>query len=297
MLTAMTKDPYRVIDKNLDISSLPTYPVDAELSGSFFKSELKKYTKELGELQHQLFAEDRQSLLVIFQAMDAAGKDSTIRAVMRGVNPAGCEVYSFKKPSSRELDHDFLWRTTRSMPERGRIGVFNRSYYEETLVVRVHTDYLKAQRLPALPDDLEHLWQERFESINDLERHMTRNGTTIVKFWLNVSKDEQKRRFLSRLDEPHKHWKFSAADVKERAYWDDYMHAYQEMLRATSTRYAPWYTIPADNKKYMRMVVAKVMVETLRRMNPQYPKVQAAEREKFAAMRQQLETESIERSA
>jgi len=291
MLTAMQEKPYRVVDKALDISSLPTSPVDAELSNDFYKSELKKYIKELGQLQHKLFAEDKQSLLVVFQAMDAAGKDSTIRAVMRGVNPAGCEVYSFKKPSSRELDHDYLWRTTKSMPERGRIGVFNRSYYEEVLVVRVHPEYLNHQRLPVLPSNLDELWEQRYESINALEKHMSLNGTTVIKFWLNVSKEEQKQRFLSRLDEPEKHWKFSTADVKERGYWDDYMYAYQEMLRATSTDYAPWYTIPADNKKYMRMVVAKIMVETLRDMNPQYPVPKLSELEKFSTMRQLLQAE------
>ncbi len=276
---------------DFDLSNASTIPLDSHLTKGYVKDELRKYTKQLGDLQHKLYAEDTRSLLIVFQAMDAAGKDSTIRAVMKGVNPAGTQVFSFKKPSSEELDHDFLWRTTKRMPERGRIGIFNRSYYEETLVVRVHPEYLNYQRLASLPANLDDLWTQRFESINALEKHLVRNGTVVLKFWLNVSKDEQKRRFLSRLDEPHKHWKFSSADIKERGHWDDYMNAYQETIRATSTEHAPWFAIPADDKKYMRMTVAKIMVETLQSLSPQFPQVDEKERSKFDEMRSLLESE------
>ncbi len=277
--------------KKFVLSNCPTVPDEENLSNDVLKSELKKYSKQLGDLQHKLYAEDKRSVLIVFQAMDAAGKDSTIRAVMKGVNPAGTEVYAFKKPTSKELDHDFLWRTTKSMPERGRIGIFNRSYYEETLVVRVHPEYLKYQRLPPLPKNMDDFWEQRFEAINALEKHMALNGTVILKFWLNVSKDEQKSRFLSRLNEPHKHWKFSSTDIKERGHWDEYMHAYEQAIRATSTSYAPWHAIPADNKKYMRMVVAKTIVETLQSLDPQYPEVHEKERSQFDEMRRQLESE------
>ncbi len=260
------------------------------LNKSLLKKELKKLRKEIGELQHRLFAEDKNSLLLVFQAMDAAGKDSTIRAVLSGVNPAGCHVSSFKKPSAEELDHDYLWRSAIRLPERGRIGVFNRSYYEETLVVRVHPNYLNYQRLVDLPDtlsekSLKSFWGERFESINDHEKHLTRNGTVIIKFWLNVSKDEQKKRFLSRLNEPEKYWKFDSGDLKERALWDDYMHAYEQMLNATSTNHAPWYAIPADNKLFMCVEVARTIVATLKAMNPQFPDVDKDELAKFNEMR------------
>ena len=260
------------------------------------KKELKKLRKEISVLQHRLYAEDKNALLLVFQAMDAAGKDSTIRAVLSGVNPAGCHVSSFKKPSAEELDHDYLWRSAIRLPERGRIGVFNRSYYEETLVVRVHPNYLQYQRLAGLPDtlsekSLESFWGERFESINDHEKHLTRNGTVIIKFWLNVSKDEQKKRFLSRLNEPEKYWKFDSGDLKERALWDDYMHAYEEMLNATSTVNAPWYAIPADNKLFMRVEVARTIVATLKAMNPQFPDVDKDELAKFDEMRGQLKGE------
>lgn len=226
---------------------------------------------ELHNLQRVLYASDTHSLLVVFQAMDAAGKDGTIRAVLSGVNPAGCQVYSFKQPSDEELDHDFLWRTARCLPERGRIGIFNRSYYEEVLVVRVHPEYLGNQRLPHVPKKLDELWKQRYESIVEHERHLARNGTVVVKFWLNVSKDEQKARFLKRIDDPDRNWKFSMADVKERQYWDDYMGAYEDLLNATSKPWAPWYAIPADNKAYMRLKVAEVLVETLKSLDLKYP--------------------------
>jgi PPK2 family polyphosphate:nucleotide phosphotransferase len=213
--------------------------------------------------------------------MDAAGKDGTIRAVMSGINPAGCQVYSFKVPSAEELDHDFLWRTAVRLPERGRIGIFNRSYYEEVLVVRVHPELLDAQRLPQRPDDLAELWRQRHESIRAHERHLAESGTVIVKFWLNVSKEEQRERFLDRIEEPEKNWKFSARDVHERGFWDAYMQAYEDALNATSRPWAPWYAIPADSKSTMRMTVAEILVETLESLDLRYPKVGP---EKWAAI-------------
>jgi len=235
-----------------------------------------------------LYADNRYALLLIFQAMDAAGKDGTIRAVMEGVNPAGCQVFAFKQPSAEELDHDFLWRTTCRLPERGRIGIFNRSYYEEVLVVRVHPGYLAAQRLPGLGDPAS-LWPERFASIRDHEKHLARNGTVILKFWLNISKEEQRQRFLSRLEDREKNWKFSPADVRERASWDAYMAAYEEALRATSRSWAPWYAIPADDKSYMRMVVAETIVERLEALDLAYPGVDEKTAAEFDSMRRALE--------
>ena len=234
-----------------------------------------------------LAAGDRHAVLLVFQAMDAAGKDSTIRAVMQGVDPSGCQVYSFKKPSSLELDHDFLWRTTVRLPERGRIGIFNRSQYEEVLVVRVHPGILKSQQLPA-ELSLDNVWQERFQSIREQEEHLARNGTVILKFWLNVSKEEQKRRFLARLDDPDRNWKFEPRDVVERRHWDAYMHAYEEALNATSRPWAPWYAIPADNKRYMRARVAEIIVETLESIGLEYPSPTPEERAEFAAARAEL---------
>ena len=254
------------------------------------KRDLKKRVEELHELQRILYAHDRHSVLLIFQAMDAAGKDGTIRAVMSGVNPAGCQVYSFKQPSKEELDHDFLWRTYKCLPERGRIGIFNRSYYEEVLVVRVHPEYLDGQRLPR-GVDRDHIWQHRLQSIADQELHLARNGTVILKFWLNVSREEQKKRFLARLDEPEKHWKFSSADVRERACWPAYMDAYQEALTATSKPWAPWYAIPADSKPFMRLQVADLIVQTLRSLDLRYPRVAPDEKARFEEMRRLLAEE------
>jgi PPK2 family polyphosphate:nucleotide phosphotransferase len=245
---------------------------------------------ELGELQDRLYADDRFSLLVIFQAMDAAGKDGTIRAVMSGINPAGCQVYSFKQPSAEELDHDFLWRATKSLPERGRIGIFNRSYYEEVLVVRVHPELLARQRLPD-PRPKKRLWKDRYRSIRELETHLHRNGTHVVKFWLHVSKDEQKERFLSRLSDPEKNWKFSPGDVAERAHWDDYMAAYEEAIAATSSDEAPWYVIPADDKTYMRVAVSEVLVDALRDLDLRYPTVPETDQAAFAALEKALRAE------
>ena len=244
-------------------------------------------TEELNKLQRVLAAGDKHAVLLVFQAMDAAGKDSTIRSVMQGVDPSGCQVYSFKKPSNEELDHDFLWRTTCRLPERGRIGIFNRSQYEEVLVVRVHPEILDYQKLPA---DLarETIWEDRMTSIRQQEEHLARNGTVIIKFWLNVSKDEQKRRFLSRLDEAEKNWKFEPRDVVERRYWDDYMAAYEAALNATSKPWAPWYAIPADDKPYMRARVADIIIDTLRSIGLRYPEPSDKDREEFAAARAEL---------
>jgi PPK2 family polyphosphate:nucleotide phosphotransferase len=256
------------------------------------KEGLAEQVEALDDLQRRLYADDRFSLLLVFQAMDAAGKDGTIRAVLSGINPAGCQVFSFKQPSAEELDHDFLWRTARRLPERGRIGVFNRSYYEEVLVVRVHPEYLAPQRLPPLPDDLTELWRHRYASIREHEEHLARAGTVILKFWLNVSREEQRERFLARLDEPKKNWKFSSGDVAERRHWEAYMAAYEDALNATSRPHAPWYAIPADDKPYMRLAVAEIVVRTLESLGLEYPKVDKAEKARFREMRRTLTEES-----
>ena len=243
------------------------------------------------EDQDKLYAQDRWSLLLIFQAMDAAGKDSAIKHVMSGVNPQGCQVSSFKAPSAEEIDHDFMWRTTRRLPERGQIGIFNRSYYEEVLAVRVHPEILAKQRLPEklVTKDM---WKERYEDINAFERYLTRNGTVIRKFFLHVSKEEQKQRFLERLAEPEKNWKFSLQDVKEREHWDAYMQAYEDMIRSTSTEAAPWYVVPADHKWFTRVVVAEVIADTLESLNLTYPKVDAEKKKELETARRLLKAEA-----
>jgi PPK2 family polyphosphate:nucleotide phosphotransferase len=256
---------------------------------------LQKAVEKLSDLQRLLYADNRYALLVMFQALDAAGKDSTIRAVFSGVDPAGCMVFSFKQPSQEELDHDFLWRTAVRLPERGRIGVFNRSYYEEVIVVRVHPEYLENQRLPGRPA-LDPLWYERFDSIRDHERHLARNGTVILKFWLNVSREKQRERFLERIEEPEKNWKFAPADVKERRFWNDYQFAYQEALRETSKPWAPWYAVPADSKPYMRMTVAEIIAETLEKLDLRYPKPDGDQRERQVQMRKLLDEEDRRQS-
>jgi PPK2 family polyphosphate:nucleotide phosphotransferase len=236
--------------------------------------QLAEQVDRTSTLQDVLYASDRCSLLLVFQAMDAAGKDGAIKHVMSGVNPQGCQVSSFKQPSIEELDHDFLWRTTLKLPERGRIGIFNRSYYEEVLVVRVHPEYLAAQRLPAEPEpDSKEFWEQRLRSIREYEAHLTRSGTAIVKFFLHVSKEEQRDRFIERIDRPEKNWKFSMGDVEERGRWDDYMHAYEQMLPATSTAAAPWYVIPADDKKNARLIMSTVINRTLESLDLHYPKL------------------------
>ncbi len=239
------------------------------------------------ELQDKLYAQDNWALLLIFQAMDAAGKDGAIKHVMSGVNPQGCQVYSFKAPSEQELQHDFLWRTTRNLPERGHIGIFNRSYYEEVLVVRVHPEILECQKTPP-PLVTKKIWDERFEDIRCFERHMARSGTVIRKFFLNVSRKEQKKRFLERLEEPEKNWKFSASDVRERQCWDDYMGAYEDMIRNTSTERAPWYVVPADHKWFTRLVISTVIVDTLESLDLSYPKMDETKRKELEAAKKEL---------
>jgi PPK2 family polyphosphate:nucleotide phosphotransferase len=272
-------EPVRL--KRWDTRVKPYYASKAE-----YEERLARHVEQMAELQNLLYADDRYSLLLIFQAMDAAGKDSCIKHVMSGVNPQGCQVYSFKHPSAEELDHDFLWRTTRALPERGRIGIFNRSYYEEVLIVRVHPEILRAQKLAQGP--LDEVWQERYRSINGMEAHLERNGTRIVKFFLHVSKDEQRKRFLARIDEPEKNWKFSAKDVEERGYWKDYQRAYEACLEATSTKRSPWYVVPADDKQNARLIVSRVIVETLKKLDMAYPQPDAGRRRELAALRRQL---------
>jgi PPK2 family polyphosphate:nucleotide phosphotransferase len=269
--------------------------VDPDDTGSVKSADHAKHWLEdgigiLSELQQKLYAQDRWALLLIFQAMDAAGKDGTIRHVMSGINPQGCEVYSFKAPSAEELDHDFLWRTSRCLPERGRIGIFNRSYYEETLVVRVHPEILAHQKLPDACVT-KHIWKERFEDICHFERYVARNGLMIRKFFLHVSKSEQKRRFMRRLDQPDKNWKFSAADVKERECWKDYMRAYEDMIQHTASPHAPWYVVPADHKWFTRLVVAAAVVDALEEMDLQFPTLNKAQRKELAAAKRLLEAE------
>jgi len=269
-----------------DIDPGDTFGLKNELKAEA-KTLLQRGVQTLAEMQEKLYAQDRWSLLLIFQAMDAAGKDGTIKHVMSGVNPQGCQVASFKAPSSEELDHDYLWRCMRYLPNRGHIGIFNRSYYEEVLVVRVHRNFLAAQKLP--PQLVtKRIWEDRYEDINNFERYLARNGTVIRKFFLHVSKEEQKKRFLERLTEAEKHWKFSAADVRERAYWDDYMEAYEDMIRATATPHAPWFVVPADNKWFTRLVVAAAVFHAMEELDLQYPKVGKKERAALAEVRELL---------
>jgi PPK2 family polyphosphate:nucleotide phosphotransferase len=251
---------------------------------------LEQGIQRLSEMQEKLYAQDNWALLLIFQAMDAAGKDGTIKHVMSGVNPQGCEVHSFKAPSSEELDHDYLWRCQKRMPERGRIGIFNRSYYEEVLVVRVHRELLDRQKLPRSLVTGK-IWKQRFEDITAFERYASRNGIVIRKFFLNVSRAEQKQRFLERLDRPEKQWKFSLADARERQHWGHYMKAYEDMIRHTATGHAPWYVVPADHKWYSRLVVAAVIIDTLQSLKLQFPKVDAAKRRELAAAKARLKAE------
>jgi PPK2 family polyphosphate:nucleotide phosphotransferase len=280
---------YRVKpDAKVRLKKWPTHSKALYRTKQQYQSLLAEQRLELSKLQNLLYADDRHSLLLIFQAMDAAGKDGVIKHVMSGVNPQGTQVFSFKHPSAEELDHDFLWRTTRSLPERGRIGIFNRSYYEEVLVVRVHPEILQGQRLPDPPD--ENVWEQRYRSITDLERHLHRSGTRVVKFFLHVSKDEQRKRFLERIDNPDKNWKFSSGDVKERRYWDQYQEAYEACLSATSSKHSPWYVVPADDKQNTRLIVANIVVETLREMKMAYPKTDATRQQELQTMRQVLLT-------
>jgi len=272
----------------LRLSKWPSTIKPLYKSKAHYRKLLARQIEELTEQQSLLYAVDTYALLVIFQAMDAAGKDSAIKHVMSGVNPQGCEVYSFKHPTPEELDHDFLWRTSRCLPERGRIGIFNRSYYEEVLVVRVHRDILREEALPPEVLDDDSIWPDRFRSINDLESHLYRNGTRILKFFLHLSKEEQRRRFLTRLEEPDKNWKFSVGDLGERELWNEYMAAYQDCLRATSTRHAPWYIVPADDKKNARLIIADAIVETLADLKMSYPHPDKKHRKELESIRKML---------
>jgi PPK2 family polyphosphate:nucleotide phosphotransferase len=281
--------PFRVTDDSFRLKDID--PADTLK----FTSEDKPRAKEalamgvsvLAELQDMLYAQDRWAVLLIFQAMDAAGKDGAVKHVMSGVNPQGCQVFSFKAPSPEELDHDYLWRCFRHLPERGRIGIFNRSYYEETLIVRVHREFLERQKLP--PELVtKDIWQERFQDIRYFERYLTRNGVVIRKFFLHVSKKEQKKRFLERIEEPEKHWKFSASDIEERQYWNDYMAAYEDTIRNTATKHAPWYVVPADNKWFTRVVVAAAVIEALSSLNLNYPEVSKEKLKELGAAKKAL---------
>ena len=253
-----------------------------------YRKLLEDHVARLSALQELHYASNRHAVLLIFQAMDAAGKDGAIRHVMYGVNPQGCQVFSFKHPSAAEAQHDFLWRTTRDLPERGRIGIFNRSYYEEVLIVRVHPEILTSEGLPDAPSDSATVWRDRYRSIVDLEKHLNANGTRIIKFFLHLSKEEQRKRFLSRIDEPQKNWKFSIADVEERKFWKRYMKAFEECLGATSTADAPWYVVPADDKESARLIVSQIILDTFERLKLSYPKTTAARRRELLAIRKRL---------
>ncbi len=285
----MDTDDFRVpAGKKIDLQKRPTRVKPVYKSQEHYQQMLAQQVEQLSELQRLHYASDRYALLLIFQAMDAAGKDGAIRHVMSGVNPQGCQVFSFKHPSATELDHDFLWRTTQALPERGRIGIFNRSYYEEVLIVRVHPQILRSQGLPAELLDEKTVWRERYRSIVHLENHLYRNGTRIIKFFLHLSKEEQRKRFLERIDKPNKNWKFSLADIEERKFWKQYMHAYEECLSATSTAHAPWYAVPADDKENARLIIAKIVVDTLAGLRLAYPATGAARRRELQQIRKQL---------
>jgi PPK2 family polyphosphate:nucleotide phosphotransferase len=281
--------PYRVEDgKKFSLKDFDPADTGKLHSKDDAKELLEKGIASLSELQEKLYACNKWGLLLIFQAMDAAGKDGAVSHVMSGVNPAGCQVYSFKSPSAEELNHDFLWRTSQRVPERGRIGIFNRSYYEETLIVRVHPEILKAEKIPPSLMTPE-IWKQRFEDINCFEHYLSRNGILVRKFFLNLSKGEQKKRFLARLDHPEKNWKFSTGDIHERKYWDDYMKAYEDMICHTATGNAPWYVVPADNKWFTRVVVAAAIVETLEDLKLSYPEVDSATHKELQVVRAALE--------
>jgi PPK2 family polyphosphate:nucleotide phosphotransferase len=282
--------PYRVKPgKKVNLAKWPTRVAPLYASKKDYKAGLEAGAREMAKLQEQLYAHNRYALLLIFQAMDSAGKDGAIRHVMSGVNPQGCQVYSFKHPSAEELDHDFLWRTHRALPERGRIGIFNRSYYEEVLIVRVQPEILAAQSLPEASLGKRELWAGRYRSIVESEEHLHRNGTRIVKFFLHLSREEQRKRLLARIDDPRKNWKFAGADLEQRASWDKYMRAYEACLSATSTREAPWYAVPADDKWNARLIISQIVVDTLRGLDLQPPRATAARRAELRAFRERLE--------
>ncbi|MEH6709997.1 MAG: ADP-polyphosphate phosphotransferase [Paraglaciecola polaris] len=271
-----------------ELHQRPTGIAPLYTSKSHYKKKLKKQINKMSDLQRMLYAANEHSVLIIFQAMDAAGKDSAIRHVMSGVNPQGCQVHSFKHPSESELDHDFLWRANQVLPERGRIGIFNRSYYEEVLIARVHPEILTSQRIPDEDMHLQHIWRERFRSINDLEQHLNRNGTRVIKFFLHLSKDEQGKRFLARIDNPDKNWKFTDADVREREFWPQYMQAYEDCIASTTSNEAPWYIIPADDKRNARLIIAKTIVKTFQSLDMHYPEVDEERKQELQCLRRQL---------
>jgi PPK2 family polyphosphate:nucleotide phosphotransferase len=283
-----TKD-FRVPDgEKVDLKKWPTDVKPVYKSKEQYKEKLDDHIAKLSALQQLHYASDRYAVLLIFQGLDAAGKDGAIRHVMSGVNPQGCQVFSFKQPSANELLHDFLWRTSRDLPERGRIGIFNRSYYEEVLVARVHPEILRAEGLPDALLLEKAVWRDRYRSIVDLERHLHANGTRILKFYLHLSKEEQRKRFLARIDEPEKNWKFSSADVKERKFWDHYMTAFEECISATSTNDVPWYVVPADDKNSARLIVSQIVVDTLDGLNMSYPKTTPERHKELESIRQEL---------
>ena len=272
----------------VNLNKWPTTVEPVYKSKEQYQKLLEEHVAQLSSQQQLLYASNRYAVLLIFQAMDAAGKDGAIRHVMSGVNPQGCQVFSFKHPSAAELQHDFLWRTTRDLPERGRIGIFNRSYYEEVLIVRVHPEILRSEGIPDGSLDEKTVWHDRYRSIVDLERHLHRNGTRIIKFFLHLSKEEQRKRFLERIDEPEKNWKFSLADIEERKFWKHYMTAYEECLSATSTRDAPWYVVPADDKENARLIVSQIILDTLEGLEMTYPKTSAKRRQELQVIRKRL---------
>jgi len=274
--------------KRVNLKKWPTIVKPAYKSKKKYKKHLKEQVEELSELQHLHYASDHCALLLIFQAMDAAGKDGAIRHVMSGVNPQGCQVFSFKHPSATELEHDFLWRTTRNLPERGHIGIFNRSYYEEVLIVRVHPEILRSQGFPDGMFDEETIWQNRYRSIVDFENHLYRNGTRIIKFFLHLSEEEQRKRFIDRIDEPEKNWKFNLADIEERKFWQQYMQAYESCLSATSTKNSPWYVVPADDKKNARLIISRIILDTFKSLQMHYPETDAKRLKELLSIRQRL---------
>jgi len=274
--------------EKVNLKKWPTLVEPVYKSKKNYHKQLEEQVEELSSLQRLHYASNRYAVLLIFQAMDAAGKDGAIRHVMSGVNPQGCQVFSFKHPSATELDHDFLWRTTQCLPERGRIGIFNRSYYEEVLIARVHPEILRSQ---ALPDELlneKTIWQNRYRSILDLESHLYRNGTRIIKFFLHLSKDEQRNRFINRIEDPEKNWKFSIADIEERQFWKQYMHAYEACLSATSTKTVPWYVVPADDKKNTRLIISQIILDTFKALKMSYPETSAKRQQELLSIRHQL---------
>jgi PPK2 family polyphosphate:nucleotide phosphotransferase len=282
-------DEWRVREGDpVHLGKWPTHTRPVYRSKQQYLGLLQQHIEQLSAMQQLHYALNRHAILLILQAMDAAGKDGVIRHVMSGVNPQGCQVFSFKQPSATELQHDFLWRTTLDLPERGRIGIFNRSYYEEVLIVRVHKSILRGEGLPDAPKHDAKLWHDRYRSITDLERHLHINGTRIVKVFLHLSKEEQRRRFLARIEEPEKNWKFSQADIKERGYWKQYMRAYEECIGATSTRDAPWYVVPADDKQNARLIVSSILLDTFKGLDMAYPKPSSARRAELLAIRRQL---------